>query len=103
MFVNGEPIDLFIGMRILIKRIISLECAEMMMLSELRKNPVDEFIAAGVTNLANVENIFPSRFRRVRKNLIRSADCFGFPLAGEVAEKLPRNYFAALWKRRAMA
>ncbi len=75
----------------------------MMMLSELRKNPVDEFVAAGVTNLANVENILPSRFRQVRKNLIRSANCFGFPLAGEVAEKLPHNYFSALWKYRTMS
>ena len=75
----------------------------MVIISELRNDPVDEFIAAGAANLASALNIFPPRFRRVRKNLVRSADCFGRPRAAEVAEKLPHNYFSAVWKCRGMA
>ena len=103
VFVKNHPVDLFIRMRIITKSIIPLERVEMMIAAELRNDPVEEFVAAGMADLANIRNVIPFRFRRVRENLIRSAGFFGRTHAAGVAEKLPQNYFSALWKCRVMA
>ncbi len=74
----------------------------MIMVAESRNAPVDELITVGVKALANVQNIFPSHFQRVRDNLVLSAGFFDDSRAKGLVKKLPHNYFSALWKYRMM-
>lgn len=70
----------------------------MPILVEAGNNPLREFSMNALCHLAKPSNVYPPRFKRVRKNLVRSADVHG-PLAAGVVMELPNNYFSAVWRR----